>query len=463
MLKPCRDYEEACRTFRWRIPDRYNLAFDLCDRHSVSGADGHRTALVVDDGNGRVDRYSFTMLRLLTNRVCTVLDELGVGPGDRVVVSLPPSVETAALLLAAPRMGAVIMPLPMGLPLADLIGLINHADARVAVVSPADYEGLMDHRHDLHTLNAVLTSLGNGDEADLWSLLERASDKFDLALTGANDAALLFHPWGESSGVLHAHRAVLGNLPAMEFALGFFAQPGDVLWTSWDWMSFEGLMWAVLPAWHHGVPVIASPHPFDPERGLRLMADHGVRTLVAPPDQLSALTAAALTNSHTLPRAIASGPDPLPRALHEAVQRAFDVVASEIWGTCRIGAVAANNAAIMELRVGSPGKIAPGIVVDTVSFDGQRRLGAGHNGILAASPQTPGACLGLWGQGPAAVQVAQGWIHSGWSGSRDLDGYVWPDPRPGLEIRVPDIAPAAADDGDAIPLRLDGVTRDERW
>ena len=461
MLKPSRNYEEACRTFRWRIPDRYNLAFDLCDRHTIGGADGHRTALVVDDGQGQVDRYSFAMLRLLTNRVCNLLSSLGVGPGDRVLISLPPSVEAAALLLAVPRMGAVVVPMPLITVHSDLIDSINESEARVAVLTRTAFEAVMDQRQVLPVLNAVLVTDGAGGDGDFWALLQRASDIYDLALTSANDAALLFFPLGEPNGILHGHRCVPGNLPAMEYALGFFAQPGDVLWTSWDWMGFEGLLWAVMPAWHHGVPVIASPLPFEPDRALRLMADHGVRTALLPADHLSSITNAAFKQSHALPRAIATGPDPLPGRLHEAVQRAFGVIANEIWGTCRVGAVAANNAAIMEMRLGSPGKAVPGVVIEAMDIDGTRILGAGNNGVLAADPKTPGACLGLWGINPRGAHLAKGWVSSGWSGSRDLDGYIWPDPRHGLEISIP-IAPSASVEA-VKEIRLDGLTPDQRW
>ena len=459
MLKPARSYEEACRTFRWRIPDRYNLAFDLCDRQTIGGADAHRTALVVDDGNGRVDRYSFAMLKLLTNRVCTVLAAQGLGPGDRVLLSLPASVEAAILLLAAPRMGAVAVPVALATDIATLIDRINRTDARVAVLTRTAFEAVMDQRDSVPGLNAVLVTDGIGGDGDFWALLERASDSFDLALTSADDAAYLFHPHGEPTGILHAHRSVPGNLPAMELALGFFPQSGDVLWTSWDWMGFEGLLWAVMPAWHHGVPVIASPLPFDPDRALALMSDHGVRTVLMPPDHLSALTDAAFRKSHALPRAMASGPDALPKALHDAVERAFGVVPNEIWGTCRVGAVAANNASLMELRIGSPGKAVPGVFVEAADYDGTRILGAGNAGILSAAPDTPGACLGLWGETQADLRLAGGWISSGWSGSRDLDGYLWPDPRPGLIIPVP--TPPAAQSAPSI--RLDAPSRTERW
>jgi acetyl-CoA synthetase len=226
-------------------------------------------------------------------------------------------------------------------------------------------------------------------------------------------------------------------------------------------MGFEGLLWAVMPAWHHGVPVIASPHPFDPERALALLADHGVRTIIMPPDHLAALTGAALIQSHTLPRAIATGPDPLPKALHEAVDRAFGIIANEIWGTCRVGAVAANNSAIMEMRLRSPGKAVPGVFVEAVDYDGSKLLGAGHAGILAVAPDTPGACLSVWGDSQTALRASNGWILSGWSGSRDLDGYIWPDPRPGLDLPIPVLPDKSQPEQPA--FKLDGVSPQDRW
>ena len=89
MLNNPRSYEEACRTFRWRIPDRYNLAFDVCDRQTMAGADGHRTALIVEAADGQVERYTFHVLRLLSNRLANVLAARGVTPGD--LVALLPS------------------------------------------------------------------------------------------------------------------------------------------------------------------------------------------------------------------------------------------------------------------------------------------------------------------------------------------------------------------------------------
>ena len=60
----------------------------------------------------------------------------------------------------------------------------------------------------------------------------------------------------------------------------FFPQPGDLFWTPADWAWIGGLLDVLLPAWHHGVPVLAYRfRKFDPEDAFQLMARHGVRNV----------------------------------------------------------------------------------------------------------------------------------------------------------------------------------------
>ena len=134
MLKTTRSYEEACRTFRWRIPDRYNLAFDVCDRQTMAGSDGHRTALIVEAADGSVERYTFHVLRLLSNRLANVLTAAGVGAGDRVLLSLPAGIEAASALLAVTKMGAVVVPVPVGLGTEPMGWRLADSGARAAIV-----------------------------------------------------------------------------------------------------------------------------------------------------------------------------------------------------------------------------------------------------------------------------------------------------------------------------------------
>jgi acetyl-CoA synthetase len=455
MLKAVRSYEEACRVFRWRIPDRYNLAFDVCDRQTMAGADGHRTALVVDAEDGNVDRYTFHMLRLLSNRLVNVLAGAGVKPGDRVALALPAGVEAAIGLLAILKMGAIVVPIAEGLGAEPLAWRLADSGAKAVVVSSAHIAALTLVRSGLPDL---LLALAVGEAgfgvAELWAELEAASDSCAPAVTAADDAAFIFYPadaCGSPKGVLHAHRAMTGNLPAVGLALEFFPQFGDVMWTSADWMSAEALFRAVLPAWHHGIPVIARPGPFDAVQALEVMARHGIRTAYLPPDHLAWLTEAASTRPHPMPRALMSGPDPLSRGLRERVRKVFGIDANEAWGVAECGAVVANLSTLMECRPGSPGRAAPGVTVEAVDEHG-RILSAGRRGMLAVSPRAPGNCLGRWGE-TAKPQAGGAWLPTGRLGSRDLDGYVWPEPLAledgivlveGLRVRLTEVEAALA-------------------
>lgn len=434
MLKTAHSYEEACRTFRWHIPERYNLAFGACDRQSMAGADGHRTALIVEDAEGGVERYTFHVLRLLSNRLANVLAALGVTRGDAVLVSFPASLEAALAILAVIKMGAVAVPVPVELGSEFWAWRLEESGARVAITAAGRPAAAAAAARE-HT-GRPLALLAAGDPPpggrEFWTALNAAADSFAPVVTDANDPALLIFPpdsHGRPPGALLPHRALLGNLPAVEFAFGFFPQFGDIITTSADWMTFEALFWSILPAWHHGVPVVALAGPRDEERMLAGMARHGVRVAYLPAATLMTLTAAAAHHPHSLPRLLVTGPDSLTTAEFEEVRRAFGVGANEIWGMCESGALVANNARLMERRSTSPGRAAPGITVEAMDDRSGRVLRAGQRGVLAAAPGAPGAFLGYRGDGPTPVQLLDnGWLLTGRLGSRDLDGYVWPEP-----------------------------------
>ncbi|MCR6631149.1 MAG: AMP-binding protein [Magnetospirillum sp.] len=458
MLKAAKSYEEACRLFRWRIPDRYNIAFDVCDRQTMAGADGHRTALIVEAADGSCERYTFHVLRLLSNRLANVLTQAGVVPGDRVLVSFGASVEAAVALLAVLKLGAVAVPVPVTLGELPLAWRLADSGAAAAIVDTAVAPRLLAARDAAPALASVLVA----DSApagcvEMWAAMEAAPDNFAPLVTGADDAALLFYPEharGKPAGVLHAHRALPGNLPPVELALGFFPQSGDILWSPAEWMGFEGLMWAVLPAWHHGVPVVAGPAGQSPEQQLALMGRHGVRVAYAPPVNLLKLAEAATSAPHPIPRALATGAKPLSESQHELVARVFGVHAHEIWGVAETGAVAANNSVLMELRSNSPGRASPGVTVEAVDAGG-RPIRAGERGMLALAPGAPGSFLAHWNTAdPLRSRLPSGWLMTGVVGSRDLDGYLWP------EAAAPEAGTVLVE---GLPVALDEVQSALAW
>src|SRR5215213_10578862 len=97
-------YEDMCDAHRWEVPERYNIARDVCDKHEPD-----RLAMVWEDWEGNERRVTFGELRELSKRFASVLEEAGVERGDRVATLLPSLPETAAVFLGTYKRGAILL------------------------------------------------------------------------------------------------------------------------------------------------------------------------------------------------------------------------------------------------------------------------------------------------------------------------------------------------------------------
>src|ERR1700675_4383302 len=103
------NYADIYRQFRWRVPARYNLGVDFCDRGAA--ADPGRLAILHVRPDRREDAVSYGWLRETSNRLANVLRAHGVARGDRVAILLPQSPEVAASHIAIYKLGGVALPL----------------------------------------------------------------------------------------------------------------------------------------------------------------------------------------------------------------------------------------------------------------------------------------------------------------------------------------------------------------
>ena len=67
-------FDEIHRSFRWHLPERYNIAYDVCDRHA---AGPERTALIHERADGSVSRYTFLQVQRLANQCANLLRQIG--------------------------------------------------------------------------------------------------------------------------------------------------------------------------------------------------------------------------------------------------------------------------------------------------------------------------------------------------------------------------------------------------
>lgn len=172
MLPSGKSYDDVCKAFRWRIPSRYNIGLDACDRW----ADGSgRLALIHQRHDGGVARYSFDVLKRLSNQLANVLAAHGVRRGDRVGVLLPQTPETAFAHIAIYKLGAIAVPLFMLFGEDALEYRLADSGARGLITDSAGLAKIAALRERLPELGVVLCTDGPGEQAlDLRRALERA-------------------------------------------------------------------------------------------------------------------------------------------------------------------------------------------------------------------------------------------------------------------------------------------------
>ena len=426
MLKPAATYEDARRAFQWKIPSRYNIGVDVCDRHADAGAG---TALIhlSDDG---VRELSFTDLKRASNRLANVLVAAGLNRGDRVAILLPQRPETAVAHIAAHKAGMVSVPLFTLFGEEALAYRLGDSGAAALITDAASLPKIEAIRENLPELRCVLVTdsdLGGSGWLAYDAALTAASDAFDPVDTAADDPAIIIYTSGTTGppkGALHAHRVLLGHLPGVEFPQEFFPSPGDRFWTPADWAWIGGLIDVLLPSLHHGVPVVAHRFAkFDPEAAFDLIARHAVRNAFLPP---TALKMMRQVPDATCPgmRSIGSGGESLGAELLDWGRRVFGFTINEFYGQTECNLVVGNCASILEVRPGSMGKPIPGHKVAIVDPDGAP-LPAGETGAIAVHRDDPVMFLRYWKKPEATEAKFTGdWMLTGDLGRVDADGYL---------------------------------------
>src|SRR3954471_22402733 len=181
-------YPELYGSFRWQVPERFNIAHACCGQWA---GDRARFALYWEDESGASSAWSFWDIQVAANRLSNALAALGVQRGDRIALILPQRPEMAIAYIAIFQMGAIALPLSHLFGPDALEYRINHAEASVAIVEPTTIGKLWAVREKLPTLRQVI-GVGGAREAGVhaWEeLLARASRNFRAADTAADDPA----------------------------------------------------------------------------------------------------------------------------------------------------------------------------------------------------------------------------------------------------------------------------------
>lgn len=429
MLHQAASYDALTAGFRWQVPELYNIGIDVCDRHATGE---RRLALIFQDEGGAVTRFSFDDIKAQSNRFANVLTAHGLTRGDRLGILLPQAPETAIAHVAAYKAGLIAVPLFTLFGADALEYRLENSGAAALVTDRGGYAKIAALRERLPGLRHVYLIDGAESRAhDFTACLAHAKDSFVPVTTRADDPALIIYTSGTTGnpkGALHAHRVLLGHLPGVELPHEFFPQKGDLFWTPADWAWIGGLIDVLLPAWHHGMPVLAyRARKFDPDEAFALMADHGVRNVFLPPTALKLMRQADRGGKRPglALRTVASGGETLGGELLDWGRATFGLTINEFYGQTECNLLVGNAAELFPVRPGSMGRAIPGHDVRIVDAAGQP-VPRGESGLVGVRRPDPVMFLEYWRNEAATEEKFAGeFLLTGDLARQDADGYFW--------------------------------------
>jgi acetyl-CoA synthetase len=412
------DYATAYRDFRWPQPTHFNWALDWFDGELARGDGAHRPALLIV-GDGAVS-LTFAELSERSDRIANALRGLGVKRGDRVLVMLGNVAPLWEVMLAAMKLGAVVIPAATLLTPVDLADRFERGRVRHVVTSAADTAKFAGFEQKL-------TRIAVGDAPPGWlrydDLLKAPAAFAPDAATNADDPLLLYFTSGTTAKpklVLHSHRTYpIGHLSTM-FAIGL--KPGDVHlnvaspgWAKHAWSCF-------FAPWNAGATVCTFNQPrFDGKALLGAVAANRVTSLCAPPTVWRMVIQEDLKAvRHCLREVIAAG-EPLNPEVIDKVRDAWGLTIRDFYGqtetTAQIG-----NAPGQPIKPGSMGHPMPGYRIRLI---GTEDRDAEEGQIAIALEPAPAGLMRGYQQEDGSVAGMTGPLYrTGDVASRDSDGYI---------------------------------------
>ena len=420
------DYDAAIKGFRWPDPVPFNWALDWFDAELARNSSSRdRPALwIVDAASNRDTKLSFAALSRRSNQVANFLRARGLKRGDHLLLLLGNVVPLWETMLAAIKLGVVVIPATTLLTPDELRDRLDRGRARAVVASQdqvAKFAGVGGG--DLLRIVVGATSAHEG-----WLPYEETAGMPETfkpdSVTNSDDPMLLYFTSGTTAKpklVRHSQRSYpVGALSTM-YWLGL--QPGDIHLniSSPGWAKHA---WSCLFApWNAGATVFVVNQPrFDAKGLLATIARCGVTTLCAPPTVWRLFIQEKLADFKVSLREVCGAGEPLNPEVIDQVRTAWNLTIRDGYGQTETTALAGNSPG-QKVKVGSMGRPMPGYRVQITDADG-RAAKEGEVSLLLGADRPAGLMQGYQGDDGKLSGASGDLYRSGDVVFADDDGYL---------------------------------------
>ncbi len=417
LLQHRSDYEFVYRNFRWPQLTQFNWALDYFDDYARGN---QKTALWIVDESGLELKLSYDQMSRRSNQVANFLRQQGVRRGDRIIVMLPNVVAMWEVILAAMKLGAVIIPAATLLTPNDLNDRLNRGQARHVITNAAFTSRFAELPGDYSRIVVDEPIDGWISYIDAYQENETYTPE---TTTKPTDPMLLYFTSGTTAKpklVLHTHQSYpVGHLATM-YWIGL--RPDDVHlnisspgWGKHAWSNF-------FAPWNAGATVFVHNYArFEAKKTLEMISRYQVTTLCAPPTVWRLLVLEDLAAYPVKCTELVSAGEPLNPEIIEKVRHAWGLTVRDGFGQTETVLVIGNFPG-QTVKPGAAGVPSPGHDILLLDADGNE---SADGEICLRMNPTPISLMAGYVDDPelTANVMSGGCYHSADIASRDADGY----------------------------------------
>ena len=449
---------------RWFVGGRLNVAENCVDRH-VRAGNGTKVALHFEGEPGDRESVTYEDLQRRVSQAANALTDLGIGPGDRVVVYLPVLVETVVIALACARLGAVHSLVFGGFSAEAVRFRLEDTRAKLLVTSDGQFrrgkavevksqadEAARDLEHLEHVLVVRRTGLDIAwtPDRDVWwhESVDTASEHHEARSFDAEHPLFIIYTsgtTGKPKGLVHSSGGYLTHTSWSHWA-HFDAKADDVHWCTADLAWVTAHTYEIYGPLSNGLTqVIYEGTPGEPtrERHLEIIERYGVTVYYTAPTLIRTFMSwfgDELPTGHDLSslRLLGTVGEAINPEAWVWFHRTFgrgELPIIDTWWQSETGAsMLVPLPGVTTLKPGSATVALPGIDMAVVDAEGNEQP-AGVAGTLVARRPWPGMARTVWGD-PARYRDSYwkdyagrgehgGYYVAGDSATVDADGCFW--------------------------------------
>lgn len=447
----------------WFVNGETNLCHNSIDRHVASRGDQVALKFISTETNTRRD-FTFSELHVEVNRVAAMLQSLGVGKGDRVLIYMPMIPEAVFAMLATVRIGAIHSVVFGGFASASLATRIDDAKPKVIVSADAGmrmgkviaYKGLLDQAIDLAEHKPAKVLLFNRELAPMQTTPERDIDWANFRLShllkrvpcewveSSHPSYILYTSGttGKPKGVQRDTGGYAVTLATSMYKI-FGLKAGETMFTTSDigwvvghcYIVYGPLLAGCTTIMYEGVPT----QP-DPAIWWKICADENVKTMFSSPTAIRVLKKQdpKFMKQHKLPALkylfLAGEPLDEPTARWVSDSLGGVSIIDNYWQTESGYPILSTQVGVEETprKFGSPAFPVYGFNVKLKHESTGAAVGDDEKGVLTiVPPLPPGAMTTVWGDDERFVKTYFGMFNDeqvyssfDWA-TRDKEGYYF--------------------------------------